>query len=573
MARLETAAGSRRAAWAVPFVLAVLTLLVSPDLMPAYSEINPFDEAKYIESGRLLLTGELRDLPWGPLVALAYAPFHLIFGNSPNWFVIEAWSGRILLFLALWLSTYHLSLQFKIAARRYMTMGVLFISTAFFDVLKNPSDALFAVFASLSLARLMVYYDRKNEAEIWRVSALLGMAVLARFEAIVLVPCFLVAVLIIRRALRPGVRWLLASLLPAAAIVGGYVLAFRLTSPGMDLGIAGKSYDSFEVNQPVSGTGTRSDRRELARSLFGTSEENRGSVVRAILRNPGAFAGRLLTNIGGLPDLFLFTFGKRIGPALLLFAAFGTYCLVRTRRWAYLGFAALWSAPALVSLAFLPLHIVRQLSHLVLVLSAIGLTASVSDTLALRERHLPWIAALALGVYGLVDAKLAFLTVGVVLAGAWAFLLLTRPSHGENGAEGIRASALFLAAGLILRGAFPFPNYPQFGTTPQEQVVHYLQEELPRGSRILESDPLPAVAAKMAEDSWGGAPRDITTSAELRAWLRSEDIDAVFVDSRDVPRPELVALLEAGLGSEFLIGHQSEDGRLRVYMMLDQANH
>jgi len=55
----------------------------------------------------------------------------------------------------------------------------------------------------------------------------------------------------------------------------------------------------------------------------------------------------------------------------------------------------------------------------------------------------------------------------------------------------------------------------------------------------------------------------------LREWLRSEDIDAVFVDSRDIPRPELVALLDAGLGSEFLIGHQSEDGRLRVYRMPD----
>jgi hypothetical protein len=80
---------------------------------------------------------------------------------------------------------------------------------------------------------------------------------------------------------------------------------------------------------------------------------------------------------------------------------------------------------------------------------------------------------------------------------------------------------------------------------------------------------LPAVAAKMAEVSWGSAATDITTAAELREWLRSEDIDAVFVDSRDIPRPELVALLDAGLGSEFLIGHQSEDGRLRVYRMPD----
>jgi len=63
--------------WAVVLVLATQTLLVSPDLMPAYSEINPFDETMYIESGRLLLAGELRELAWGdtgcvqPWVALS----------------------------------------------------------------------------------------------------------------------------------------------------------------------------------------------------------------------------------------------------------------------------------------------------------------------------------------------------------------------------------------------------------------------------------------------------------------------------------------------------------------------
>src|SRR3989304_10604590 len=84
---------ARKGAWAVLLVLAVQTLLASPDLTPAYAEINAFDEAKYIESGRLLLEGELRELTWGPLVALAYAPFHLVFGNLPDWFVIGRGAG------------------------------------------------------------------------------------------------------------------------------------------------------------------------------------------------------------------------------------------------------------------------------------------------------------------------------------------------------------------------------------------------------------------------------------------------------------------------------------------------
>jgi len=38
------------------------------------------DEAKYVESGWLLLKGEVRSLAWGPLVALCYAPAHLFVG-------------------------------------------------------------------------------------------------------------------------------------------------------------------------------------------------------------------------------------------------------------------------------------------------------------------------------------------------------------------------------------------------------------------------------------------------------------------------------------------------------------
>jgi len=78
MVRLEAAAATRRDSWVMPQVLAVLTLLVSPDLMSTYSEINPFDEAKYIESGRLLLIG------WRPTTYRF---------SSGRWFARQSRSG------------------------------------------------------------------------------------------------------------------------------------------------------------------------------------------------------------------------------------------------------------------------------------------------------------------------------------------------------------------------------------------------------------------------------------------------------------------------------------------------
>jgi len=571
MARLETAAGSRRAAWAVPFVLAVLTLLVSPDLMPAYSEINPFDEAKYIESGRLLLRGELRELVWGPIVAFVYAPLHLIFGASPDWFVLEARAGRILMFASLWLATYHLALQFRPMVRRSVTIGVLFISTSFFVVLKNPSDAVFAVFSALSLSRLIAFHHHRREGDIWLGSALLALSILSRFEAIILFPFYVLAAVLWGRPTISIPRILLSALLPATVILAGYILAFQATSPGLGLGIAGKSYASFEANQPIAGTDSyeerTNERQALARELFGTAQDNRGSVLRAMMRNPVAFAERIVANMLRIPDFYLETFGKRLGPAFLLVGLWGTLSLLRTPDAGPAIVLAMWMLQPFVSLVFLPTHSVRQMSHLILIISSIGVTSMISGGKSTVATSVPLACALLLASYGLLDAKLAFLVAGLVMASALALISLTEHSEDSRSVKEVRGAAMLLAAGLILRGGYPFPDYSPMGTSPEEQVVHYLQAVLPRESRVLESLPLPAVAAGMAQVSWGHTARSLSTPEELQAWLISQEIDAVFVDSRDIPSPGLVDLLAAGPSPHFRMGYESEDRRLRVFLV------
>jgi hypothetical protein len=131
---------------------------------------------------------------------------------------------------------------------------------------------------------------------------------------------------------------------------------------------------------------------------------------------------------------------------------------------------------------------------------------------------------------------------------------------------------LLLAAGLILHGSYPFPDYSPIGTSTEETVVHYLASEFPPGSRILESLPLPAIAAKLTDVPWGTAPEGLADPAELQGWLEAEGIQAVLLDEMDVPRPDLVDLLEAGLGSQFEIGHRSESGRYRVFVLLPVLN-
>jgi len=74
-------------------------LLVASSLLPSYDEINPFDGAKYIESGRQLVDGgELREISRSPTLALMYAVIYLFVRSSLNWFVelvrVKCWDRQ-----------------------------------------------------------------------------------------------------------------------------------------------------------------------------------------------------------------------------------------------------------------------------------------------------------------------------------------------------------------------------------------------------------------------------------------------------------------------------------------------
>ncbi len=104
-------------------------LLVASSILPSYDEINPFDAAKYIESGRQLVDGgELREISRSPTLALMYAGIYLFVRGSLNWFVLSAGIGNILLYSFLWLATFYFGLRFKDDFPPEVLIGILFIS-------------------------------------------------------------------------------------------------------------------------------------------------------------------------------------------------------------------------------------------------------------------------------------------------------------------------------------------------------------------------------------------------------------------------------------------------------------
>ncbi len=546
-------------------VLVLNLILVSPELMPTYLDINAFDEAKYIESGRLLLQCQTRNLPWGPVVALVYAPLHLMVGDSLNWFVLEARMGQFVLYLMLWLSTLYLALQFREHVHPAVMVGVLFVSPAFFGVLPNPSDAVFASFSALSLARLISFRNRQVISELAWGSAFLGLGILARLEAIVLIPVFAGVALATPARRGQIARVAAASLLPVIALVGAFVLYSRLTSGSPHTGVSGKAYESFEMNQPVPGGGSVEERRARARELYGTVAENRGSVFRAISKNPSAFADRLRTNALRAPDLYLDLFTRQFGPALFLLTLFGILALFRAGRIDLLVILALWAAQPAISLAFLPIHLIKQIVYLPLLLGAIG-AAVVAREKGLSRYVLMGFAAL-MGLYGLLDSKLALLVAGLVTASALAVGEFSRRISSAKPAPAAIPLLVLLAAGLVLRPTYNFPNYPPIGTTEKEEVVHYLQQTLPPDAIILENLPLPAVAAKLREVSPSEVPTDLRSPEDFHEWLTSRKIQAVFLEGEEGFDATLTDYLEEGEGVHFELGFATGGHRRRVYLV------
>lgn len=560
----ESALNKRR--WmVVAAVLVLQVLLVSPALMPSFGGINPYDEAKYIVSGDQLLHLQVRDLAWGPLVAVFYAPIDLVFGQNPDWFMLEAWAGRVVLFALLWLTTFLVGRELAPDLEPMVLAGLLFVSVPFIGVIANQSDALFASFAALALAALLRFRHSGSKRALLLGSVCVGLAMLSRAEAILLLGVYPVLAVGIGFK-RPGrLSTIGASLLPALVMVALYIGAFRLSTGGFNLGMGSKAYDSFETNQSVTTGGNVSRGKAEARRLYGTADENQHSVLRAISRNPGAFAQRLVASAKTVPGLFLDFFERRLGPVTLLLAAWGIWRLVKSRQFAVLAILGVWSLEPLTSLAFLTRHLVPQLAYLGLILAAVGLGAMAKPSSRI-EHGLHLAGWLGLLLFGLAASKLGLAVGGLLVLAA---MLLADGLGWAGLIPDVRAGkavllGLFLCGGLVLRTPFPFPNYAALGQSPEEQAVHFLEASLPQGSFVMVPFPGPALAARMDEVEPADVPSSVNTSVEFEAWIQSKGVDAVYLDSR-YKQPQTVYDLAQSMAQGGLkVGFTSSDGQIRV---------
>lgn len=551
-------------------VLVINVMLVSMQLMPSFSEINPYDEAKYVESGWLLLKGEIRSLAWGPLVGLLYAPVDLIVGNSPNWFMIETWVGRFLLFGFLWLSLVYLAFQLRQFAPPLISVGLLFVSIPLFPILENQSDAIFVSLSVLGLANLVAFSRELRLRSVLYASVCIGLGVLARVETVVLILTMAVIAFLAGRKQFPPQRIFAASILPASGILAVFLFFSLITLGDLNLGISSKSYDSFEVNQSILTGGNLEKGRQESRRLFGTEEENKGSVLRAIFRNPQAFGLRILANLKEIPWSYFYFFGKTQGFVLLFFAAWGVYALIRKRAFFLLLILLLWPLHAGIPLAFLVRHVVPQTYYIPMILGAIGMAAAFARDSHPVERGFLLIVSILLCVYSLVDHKPAFLYGFILVTAIFGITWLVRSRSQINDKPFLAPLMMLLIAGLILREPYPFPEYSFLGKSSEELAVQYMEKSLLVRTKVLVPFPLPAVAARMVDITTRTDPKGVDSIQALWTWLAERGIRAAYVDSRYSINKNITVLLEAGLDQYFDIGFTSQDNFVRVFLVRDK---
>ena len=243
----------------------------------------------------------------------------------------------------------------------------------------------------------------------------MGLAALARVDALAWIAAFTsISIAIGFRTYSIG-QITLVAIVPAVGFVAGFVAISRIDSGSFDDSIgslAPKLYQAFEQNQSVLTGGNDEAAYRQARKLFGTPDDNQGSVFRAILKNPSAFWLRIVTNSKNLPNLYLSAFDKRVGPMLLIFAGLGIVALIRRGAYGMLVISMIWALPSAHYSGFLSRHVLATVTYLPIVFASIGLTYAFRRDLPRSELTAYILAGLLLIGYSWIDDKPAFLAAG-----------------------------------------------------------------------------------------------------------------------------------------------------------------
>ncbi len=575
--------GIRSAAhrWVLPVAVLALAALqlvrIRAQLFPTLDTINVFDEVQFVDSGRRLAAGELPDLAGYPLLSVLYLVPYLLTWQAELWVLPAAALGHLAIWVLLWAAV--LLLGRELARRDRLGVPGLLPALLFGAapsaglLMQNSSDGLFVALSVLSFARLSAWERTQGARPLMGASFLLGLAALARNDGVLLLGVVTALAAHLGRRRGGALRAAALSALPAAGVLLSWFGLQAAVTGRIELGSRERLYLAFEQGQGVAydsiwGSG---DAYVLgmaeARRLYGTPQENRISVTRAIRRNPAAFLDRLRTSLATLPAKTLIAYGAGCGVLMALLAVAGVVELARKRELGLLAISVVWPVNLSIHLLTFFRHGQLLLAYAApLALASVGAAALRSRASGFRPLAPALIACALLAGTGAALGSSELVRAGVVLTAALALLAALPRLCATWPREPLRA-ALLIAAALAAAGPGP-SRQAQADPSAWLAGVRVLREQLSPGARVAAAAPLPVALAQREHVPTFLALEGATRQEELLAWLAEHEVSAVFVDARlERVAPDLVRLLETSAGEALELLYRSPDAAVQVLVV------
>ncbi len=542
---------------------------------PTIRDINLWDDAAYINRGRMLLEGTLPRFSDNPLMALIFALSYLPFQADGLWMMHTATIGRILMFALMWSGVYLIAKQLP-GLKWYVVVGVMFVSGVMVDILENPSDSFYAGLSGLAFWQMLCYVNTRRVKHLALTSLIIGLAALARNDGLVLFGVFLAISLLYLKTAEDKLKHLAGALLPFLLLVGGYVLIYGVITGDYDLGTQERSYLAFQQGQ-MNLTVPDKDCKlgpvkcveEEVNRLYGTSSENGNSVFRAIARNPQAYSQRLMETLASLPRLAHDAYGKQTFYALFFLIAVGIFGLVRTKKSSLLLVSLVWCIPlAIYFLTFFRAGYLRTPFFVLFVLAGFGLQ-ELFESLG-QKRQWVWAAALlVLTLVGMRQSLNYFYFSMVILLACMLLGYLIKTGSFQIPYKPELVLMLFLAGGLVMRGGFTPPVIPKLGEIPEERAILTLEKQLPENALVGAGAPGIPWAARM--DFVPTTEKDYLVIAkspqEYYNGLKQLGVKAIYVDNIVTNNTPLWALIKPGIGKYYETAYSGRDGSVMVLLV------
>ncbi len=565
----------------------VLLVLSWPFFAPSIRNVAPFDESYYVDRGRLLLEGQVPELAANPGVAAFYAVLQLPLRHSPSWLLLAASAGHLVIVTLLWWAT--LRLARELGAPLSESALLLLVVPSWRRLLENPSDGLYASLSALSFGFVLAFRRRGALRDLEAASFLAGLAALSRNDGFALLLALPVASLASKPPTLSPRRVLASAMVPYGLVLGAYFLAAALGPHGISIGLLRRTYDAFEQGEGVAHFERYPDKNPYvegyaaSKVLYGTGEDNNYSILRAIRRNPAAFAARVRATIAKIPAQILSAYGggnRAVGLVMILLTCHGAATLVAQGRAVPLLLMALWwaSLGAYMCTFYREGYFLLSVSPIV-TLASLGAVELVNPSAPLRGRILWSVALASAGWYEASQGKAWFLpVVGTTLLLLWALVLGVRHCASSDGCGASR----YATWALVLPLALVTPLYssllggakaPGLGRSEEEAAARFLTQELPKGETVATYLLRPVMLARMRAEPIHADASRLQSPEDLASWLRAHDVKAVLVDTAFTRlEPTVASLVDSLRGTFLLDAYSSDEGTVQVFLFRENPS-